>query len=212
VQSGRRLPIADAAPADHEARSSAIVASSRTPFFEGPDGTIRSWNSAAERLYGYTADEVIGRNIALIVPDELAGEVGEILREISANRSVEQYETRRRRKDGTLVDVLLSVSPVHGAGGRVIAASVISRDVSRRRAAEALRGERRLRSRHNFRARSWSGFRRHRAHDDTVQPRPRRLRARPGALTPAREPTIESAVTLTRNARGGDGAPPPLLE
>jgi PAS domain S-box-containing protein len=198
----------DASPADHEARElSAIVASSDDAILsKGLDGTIRSWNSAAERLYGYTAAEAIGRNIALIVPDELTSEVGEILREVGANRRVEQYETRRRRKDGTRVDVLLSVSPVHDTSGRVIAASVISRDVSRRRAAEdALKeSERRrleilanmLRAEEAERSRIATEL-----HDDTVQVMTASLFALDRVALIARRSEnhqIESAVTLTR--------------
>ena len=128
-----------AVPSDSPSEElSAIVASSDDAILsKGLDGVIRSWNAAAERLYGYTAAEAVGRGIALIVPDELAGEVGEILHEIAANRRVEHFETVRRRKDGSLVDVSLSVSPVLDGGGRVVAASVIARDVSGRRAMEA---------------------------------------------------------------------------
>jgi PAS domain S-box-containing protein len=203
--------IADASgpsPADHEARElSAIVASSEDAIIsKGLDGTIRSWNAAAERLYGYTAAEAIGRSIALIVPDELASEVGEILREIAANRRVEQYETQRRRKDGTLVDVLLSISPIHDISGRVIAASVIARDVSRRRAAEdALKeSERRrlevlanmLRAEEAERSRIATEL-----HDDTVQVMTASLFALDRVALIARRSDnhqIESAVTLTR--------------
>jgi PAS domain S-box-containing protein len=116
---------------------SAIVTSSDDAILSKDlDGTVRSWNAGAERLYGYSASEAIGRSIALIVPDENASEVGQILLEIAADRRVEHYETVRRRKDGTLVDVSLSISPVHDGDGKVIAASVISRDVSGRRAME----------------------------------------------------------------------------
>jgi PAS domain S-box-containing protein len=198
----------DGSPHHHEVRElSAIVASSEDAILtKGLDGTIRSWNAASERLYGYSPAEAIGRSIALIVPDELASEVGEILSEIAADRRVEHHETRRRRKDGTLVDVSLSISPVHDADGRVVAASVIARDVSRRRAAEnALQeSERRrleilanmLRAEEAERSRIATEL-----HDDTVQVMTASLFALDRVALIARRSDnhqIESAVTVTR--------------
>ena len=195
-------------PIDHEARElSAIVASSEDAIIsKGFDGTIRSWNAASERLYGYSAAEAVGRSIALIVPDELASEVGAILLEVAANRRIEHYETQRRRKDGTLVDVSLSVSPVHDTQGRVVAASVIARDVSGRRAMEdALQeSERRrleilanmLRAEEAERSRIATEL-----HDDTVQVMTASLFALDRVALIARRSEnhqIESAVTLTR--------------
>ena len=198
----------DHPPTDHEARElSAIVASSEDAIVsKGLDGMIRSWNAAAERLYGYSAAEAVGRSIALIVPDELASEVGEILLEVAANRRIEHYETQRRRKDGTLVHVSLSVSPVHDTQGRVVAASVIARDVSGRRAMEdALQeSERRrleilanmLRAEEAERSRIATEL-----HDDTVQVMTASLFALDRVALIARRSEnhqIESAVTLTR--------------
>ncbi len=198
----------DHPPTDHEARElSAIVASSQDAIVsKGLDGMIRSWNAAAERLYGYSAAEAVGRSIALIVPDELASEVGEILLEVAANRRIEHYETQRRRKDGTLVHVSLSVSPVHDTQGRVVAASVIARDVSGRRAMEdALQeSERRrleilanmLRAEEAERSRIATEL-----HDDTVQVMTASLFALDRVALIARRSEnhqIESAVTLTR--------------
>jgi len=197
-----------AVPSDSPSEElSAIVASSDDAILsKGLDGVIRSWNAAAERLYGYTAAEAVGRGIALIVPDELAGEVGEILHEIAANRRVEHFETVRRRKDGSLVDVSLSVSPVLDGGGRVVAASVIARDVSGRRAMEiALKeSERRrmeilasmLRAEEAERSRIATEL-----HDDTVQVMTASLFALDRVALIARRSEnqqIESAVTVTR--------------
>jgi PAS domain S-box-containing protein len=186
---------------------SAIVASSDDAILsKGLDGTIRSWNAAAERLYGYTAAEAVGRSIALIVPDELASEIGEILREVAGNRRVEHFETTRRRKDGSTVDVSLSVSPVRGRSGQVVAASVIARDVSGRRALEAAlqESERRrleilasmLRAEEAERSRIATEL-----HDDTVQVMTASLFALDRVALIARRSEneqIESAVTVTR--------------
>ena len=118
----------------------AIVASSDDAILSKRlDGTIRSWNAAAERLYGYTAEEAIGQSVMLIVPEERRGEVDEILRRIADGDRVDHFETVRRRKDGALVEVSVTVSPIHDDQARVVAASVIARDVSERRGAEARR-------------------------------------------------------------------------
>jgi PAS domain S-box-containing protein len=96
------------------------------------DGTIQSWNPGAERLYGFTAAEAIGRHITIVVPEDRHGEVEEILRRIRAGDRLDHHETVRQRKDGTPLQVSVTVSPVHDDDGRVVAASVIARDVTKR--------------------------------------------------------------------------------
>ena len=104
------------------------------------DGTITSWNKGAERLFGYTADEAIGKHITLIVPWERRSEEEDILRRLGRGERVDHFETVRRRKDGTYLDVSLTISPIRDAAGRVIGASKVARDVSeRKRIQEALR-------------------------------------------------------------------------
>jgi PAS domain S-box-containing protein len=104
------------------------------------DGAIVSWNSSAERLYGYSAEEVVGQPIAILAPPDRQDEIPGILERIARGERVEHYETVRQRKDGTLVDVSLSVSPVRDAAGNVTGASAIARDITEaKRAHEALR-------------------------------------------------------------------------
>lgn len=103
------------------------------------DMKITSWNAAAEKLYGYSQDEVVDRSVLMLVPDERQEEEPTILREIKAGRIVEPYETQRRRKDGRLVEVLLSVSPIRDANGLVIGASKTAHDITARKDAERLR-------------------------------------------------------------------------
>lgn len=104
------------------------------------DGTVISWNRGAELLYGYPAEEVIGENVSLMVPPELESELTQILDRIKEGRPTSQFETRRLRKDGTLVEISLNVSPIRDGSGEVIGAATIARDVSeRKRAEEALR-------------------------------------------------------------------------
>jgi PAS domain S-box-containing protein len=91
---------------------------------------IVSWNRAAERMFGYTADEAIGQSIRMIIPADRQGEEDAVLAAIHAGRSVTHYETVRQRKDGSLIDISLTVSPIFDASGTVVGASKIARDIS----------------------------------------------------------------------------------
>ena len=103
------------------------------------DGTILTWNRGAELLYGYTAEEAIGSPIAMLAPPDRAGEIPDILRRVAAGETIEELETVRRRKDGSLVDVALTVSPLERHDGTVVGASAIARDITeRRRSAEQI--------------------------------------------------------------------------
>ena len=102
-------------------------------------GIISSWNKAAERLFGYTAAEAIGQSILILIPDDRHDEEHEIIGKIKRGEKVEHYETLRRHKDGSLVPLSLTVSPVKDSGGRIIGASKIARDISERRRAEEQR-------------------------------------------------------------------------
>ena len=113
-----------------ESSSDAIIAKDLT-------GTILSWNAGAERLYGYASPEVVGRNISILTPPDHADETPEILERIKIAERIDQYETVRRQKDGQLVDVSITVSPIYDSKGVIVGASVIARDISERRRTEA---------------------------------------------------------------------------
>ena len=100
------------------------------------DGTITSWNRGAERLFGYTAEETIGRPVTMLFPKERLGEEPVILDSISRGERVETYDTVRLRKDGRPVEISLTISPVRDADGRVVGASKIARDITQQRKAE----------------------------------------------------------------------------
>ncbi|MDQ3745521.1 MAG: PAS domain S-box protein [Acidobacteriota bacterium] len=100
------------------------------------DGTITSWNRAAERMYGYAAEEVLGRHISLVVPPELSGELQEIMSRIRRGERVEHLETMRLRKDGTRIDASVTVSPLRDSSGRLVGASTIARDITEKKHAE----------------------------------------------------------------------------
>ncbi len=102
-------------------------------------GFIISWNSAAERLYGYSRDEIIGRNISVIVPHEKLGELDEIMKKISRGTGFSNLLTRRIRKDGSVIDVGITISPIIEDDGRIIGVSTISRDITAEKAEERLR-------------------------------------------------------------------------
>ncbi|HWN93972.1 MAG TPA: PAS domain S-box protein, partial [Methylomirabilota bacterium] len=126
-----------------EARSrlAAIVESSDDAILSKDlNGIITTWNAGAERLFGYTAEETIGRHVTMLMPPERFNEEPGILERIRRAERVEHYETIRRRKDGTLLDVSLTISPIVGGHGQIVGASKIARDITeRKRAQEALR-------------------------------------------------------------------------
>ncbi|MGO4833490.1 sensor histidine kinase, partial [Rhizobiaceae sp. 2RAB30] len=100
------------------------------------NGTITSWNASAERLFGYRANQSIGRNITMLIPDDRRGEEPEIIERIRRGEVVDHFETVRRRKDGSLIDISLTISPIRDRHGRVIGASKIARDITDLKAAE----------------------------------------------------------------------------
>jgi PAS domain S-box-containing protein len=103
------------------------------------NGIITAWNPGAERLFGYTPDEAIGKPVTMLIPPDHLDEEPVILARIRLGERIEHYETTRQRKDGSLVDISLTVSPIKDAQGRVIGASKIARDITERRRAEEQR-------------------------------------------------------------------------
>ena len=119
------------------AQLAAIVQSSDDAIIgKALDGAITSWNGGAQKLYGYSAEEVLGRPIQVLAPPDRPREIPEILERIARGESIDHYETVRRRKDGQEVDVSLTISPVKDASGTIIGASAIARDVTERKAFE----------------------------------------------------------------------------
>lgn len=100
------------------------------------DGIVTSWNTAAERIYGWKAEEIIGKSKALVIPPELPGELPFILRKVLAGDRIEHYETKRVRKDGVVIEVSISVSPIYDPAGRILGAATIVRDITERRRTE----------------------------------------------------------------------------
>ncbi len=115
-----------------------IVESSNDAIFAKTlEGTILTWNRAAEAIYGYPAAEAVGRSVAMLVPPERMGELAEIVERIKGGESITALETERIRKEGRNVHVSLSLSPMRDASGQIVGISTVARDLTERRRAEA---------------------------------------------------------------------------
>jgi PAS domain S-box-containing protein len=101
------------------------------------DGIIESWNKGAERLYGYSVEEAIGKSVTILIPSDRQNEEVLILDRIRRGDHIEHYETIRQRKDGSLLDISLTVSPIRAADAKIIGASKIARDITDRKRSEA---------------------------------------------------------------------------
>jgi PAS domain S-box-containing protein len=106
------------------------------------EGIVTSWNKAAERIFGYTAAEMLGQPISRLAPPGRADEIVGILGRIKAGERVEHYETERRRKDGRIIQVALTISPIRNQAGQIVGASKIARDITQTKLAETALSER----------------------------------------------------------------------
>ena len=111
------------------------------------DGIITSWNKAAEQIYGYSAEEILGKDVSILEPDNIKGEIKQFSEKIKQGKKIQHYETLRLRKDGTIINISVTLSPIFDVTGKLVAISGIVRDITERiRAEEALReSEARLR-------------------------------------------------------------------
>jgi PAS domain S-box-containing protein len=132
------VDISDRERADLDAQrlASIVELSNDAIISKSLDGIITSWNRGAERLFGYTAEEVIGKAVTILIPEDRISEEPEILERIRRGKRVDHYDTVRRRKDGSLIDISLTVSPLKDADGRIIGASKIARDITERKRAQ----------------------------------------------------------------------------
>ena len=103
------------------------------------DGIITSWNKAAEQIYGYSAEEILGKNVSILEPDNLKGEIKQLSEKIKQGKKIQHYETSRLKKDGTIINISVALSPIFDASGKLVAISAIARDITERiKAEEAL--------------------------------------------------------------------------
>ncbi len=105
------------------------------------DGTITDWNMGAEKMYGYAPEEIIGRSIKVLVPEDIENDVGWIMETIHSRRSIKNYETIRKCKDNKIINVSLTISPIKDTDGNIIGASTIADDITERKIAEKLKKE-----------------------------------------------------------------------
>ena len=123
---------------EHLAHLAALVESSDDAILsKSLDGTILSWNRGAEKLYGYTAQEVVGRPISLLLPTDRPREVADMLEHLRRGEEIDSFETARVTKDGSVIQVSLRMSPIRGTSGEITGASTIARDITARKDAEA---------------------------------------------------------------------------
>jgi diguanylate cyclase (GGDEF)-like protein/PAS domain S-box-containing protein len=119
------------------AHLAAVVESSDDAIFSQTlDGVIMIWNRAAERMFGYTAADAVGRSVTMLVPPGSPEEITEILARLRRGEGLVQYETVWQRRDGTRVDVSLTISPIADSSGTIVAAAIIGRDITQRKQAE----------------------------------------------------------------------------
>ena len=119
---------------DSEARLAAVVASSLDAIISKDlNGVIQTWNRGAEQMFGYTAEEAIGQSITMLIPVERLAEEHDVLSRVCAGLTVESFETVRKHKNGRLIDISLTVSPVRTSDGEIIGASKIARDITEQR-------------------------------------------------------------------------------
>ncbi len=121
--------------------ASIVESSSEAVIGKTLDGTITSWNAAAERVYGYTAEEAVGRHISLIIPEEMRDDLVEIMARLRRGERVERAETVRVNRDGARLDVSLAVSPIRDPSGQLVGASSVARDVTAQKRAEGERAQ-----------------------------------------------------------------------
>jgi PAS domain S-box-containing protein len=100
------------------------------------DGVITSWNKSAERVFGYTPEEIVGKSVVALIPTDRQSEEARIIARLQKGERIEHFETVRKRKDGTLIDVSLTISPVKDPSGRIVGASKIARDITAQKRAE----------------------------------------------------------------------------
>lgn len=138
VEGSKHSPQVSATPVEARLQLAAIVDSSDDAIISKDlNGIITSWNAAATRVFGYTAEEIVGKSVLTLIPPELHSEEPEILRKVGSGERIEHFETRRVGKHGQILDISLTISPIKDASGQIVGISKIARDITERKRTEA---------------------------------------------------------------------------
>jgi PAS domain S-box-containing protein len=137
AQHGRGTSLRQRKRAEELYLAAIVQASDDAIIGETLDGTIVSWNKGAEKVYGYKAEEIVGHSISTLVPADKTDELPGIMKQLRRGQRIESYETTRVHKDGHLIDVSVTISPVKNREGKVVGASAVARDITERKQAEA---------------------------------------------------------------------------
>jgi len=113
-----------------------VESSSDAIYTKSLDGIITTWNKGAEQIYGYSAEEILGKNLSILEPNNLKGEINQLIEEVKKGKKIRNYETLRVRKDGTIINVLLTLSPIFDISGKLTDISIIARDITKRKEIE----------------------------------------------------------------------------
>ena len=120
--------------------ANAVESSNDAIITQSLDGIITSWNKGAEQIYGYSAEEVLGKHISILEPDNLKGEIKQLVGKIKQGKKIQHYETLRLKKDGTTINISVTLSPVFDSSGKLVAISAIARDITERKKEKKLLG------------------------------------------------------------------------
>ncbi len=119
-----------------QALANALESSNDAIITESLDGTIKSWNMGARKIYGYSAEEILGKDVSILEPDDLKGEIKLLIKKTKQEEKIQHYETLRLKKDDTVINVSITLSPIFDSSGKFVAISCIGRDITDGKAAE----------------------------------------------------------------------------
>jgi len=119
-----------------QAVANAVASSNDAIITESLDGIIESWNMGAKKIYGYSAEEILGKNVSILEPDNLKGEIKQLIGKTKQEEKIQHYETLRLKKDGTVINVSITLSPIFDSSGKFVAISCIGRDITEGKEAE----------------------------------------------------------------------------